>query len=163
MASGDLSIRQYRPSDKEEVYSLHKLALGITGSRPYEKRDIPPEWNDSDFDDIEGTYLKGGEFLVGEIGGKIVAMGAIRRKSDDVCELKRMRVDPDFQGRGYAQRILTLLEDRAGQLGYKKIVLGTTARALAAQKMYLKNGYAETGRRRVEAFNTELLFYEKEL
>ncbi len=158
-----LIIRRYQSSDKEEVYALHKLALKIAGNWDEIKKRAPTEWNDDDFNDIEGIYLKGGEFLVGEINGKIVAMGAIKKKSDDIAVLKRMRVHPDFQRRGYAQKILEMLENKAREMGFKKIILDTTLRAVAAQKMYLKNGYAETGRRKVEQFNTELIFYEKDL
>ncbi len=101
--------------------------------------------------------------MVGEIDGKIIAMGGFRKKSSDTVEMKRMRVDPQFQRRGYGQLILNMLEQRAREMGYKKMILDTTIRSKAAVSLYIKNGYKETGRRDVAQFNTVLIFFEKQL
>ena len=41
---------------------------------------------------------------------RIVAMGALRPLDGRTAELKRMRVLPEYQRRGYGQRILDSLE-----------------------------------------------------
>jgi hypothetical protein len=49
-----------------------------------------------DLQDIPASYLVGGgEFLVGEIGGEVVAMGGLQLRTYEIAELKRMRVLPD--------------------------------------------------------------------
>jgi hypothetical protein len=54
---------------------------------------------DNDLRDIEHIYLKNrGVFLVGVYEGRVVAMGALRKSSDERAEIKRMRVHPDVQG-----------------------------------------------------------------
>jgi hypothetical protein len=51
-------------------------------------------WDD-DLHEIEAAYLRsGGEFLVGVLDGKVVAMGTLRRISPGKAEIKRMRVGP---------------------------------------------------------------------
>jgi GNAT superfamily N-acetyltransferase len=40
-------------------------------------------------------------------------MGAFRRTDPERAEIKRMRVHPDYQGRGFGQIILSELEARA--------------------------------------------------
>lgn len=90
------------------------LGLGQHGVKP-----IPGPW-DKDLNDIENIYLKGGDFIVGELEGKVIAMGAFKRKDEEAAEIKRMRVHPDFQGRGFGQAILEELEKRAKKMGYKK-------------------------------------------
>jgi hypothetical protein len=57
-------------------------------------------WDD-DLRSIRATYLeRGGEFLVGLLDGEAVAMGALRRVSDTVAEIRRMRVDTRVQPAG---------------------------------------------------------------
>jgi tRNA dimethylallyltransferase len=139
-----LEIRRYRDADREAVWELHRLGLAQTGT------DIGRgPWED-DLQDIPQHYFNnGGEFLVGTIDGRIIAIGGVRRKSDTLAEIKRMRVQPDFQRRGFGQAILSALEERAHQLGYKELTLDTTTKQLPARALYEKNGYKETGRWRI--------------
>lgn len=155
-----LIIRQYEPTDQEEVFALHKRASKAVGA--YIKSG---DW-DKDFDDIEGHYLKNkGEFLVGLLGKKIVAMGALRNISPDIAELKRMRVDPQFQRQGFGQSILDALEKRAQALGYKMLQLDTMVKQTAARHLYEKNGYAELRRETwmVDGAPCEVVIYQKTL
>jgi ribosomal protein S18 acetylase RimI-like enzyme len=136
-----LEIRRYQASDYDEVWNLHVLGLQHVGAYLGEG-----PW-DNDLRQIEQAYLLNrGEFLVGTIDGRIVAMGAFRKTSDERAEIKRMRVHPDFQGRGYGQMILDELERRAKAAGYTILHLDTSVVQVAAQKLYIKNGYTETGR-----------------
>ena len=151
-----LQVRRYKPTDRKQVYLVHKIALSQAGTY------IKGKWDD-DFKSVEETYLKDGEFLVGEYKGKIVAMGGLRRKDNDVGEIKRMRVLPKYQGRGFGQKILTLLENRARELGYKKLILDTTVKQPVAQNLYLKNGYKEVRRGTINVLNIENIYYDKNL
>ena len=136
-----LEIRRYQPADHDEVWKLHVLGLqhvgAYLGAGPW----------DDDLHHIEDIYLRDrGEFLIGTIDERMMAMGAFRSRSDERAEIKRMRVHPDFQGRGYGQVILEELEKRAAALGYTTLYLDTSTVQVAAQKLYRKNGYRETGR-----------------
>jgi GNAT superfamily N-acetyltransferase len=133
---------------------LHDDALNEVGAH----LGIGP-WDD-DLDDIEGVYLgSGGEFLVGILEGEIVAMGAIRQVSPDAAEVKRMRVRPGLQGRGYGQAMLDALHRRAADLGYTTLHLDTTVQQRVARRLYLKNGYREVGRGSIGPFSC--IFYER--
>ena len=138
-----LKIRRYEPSDNDAVWQLHWLGLAEIGIKPN------PGPLDQDFKDIENIYLKDGDFIVGEIDGKVVASGALKKVRNGIAELKRMRVHPDFQSRGFGQAILDELEKRAKRLGFKKIVLDTSKGWIKAQKFYKKNGYIEIGRNKL--------------
>ena len=72
-----------------------------------------------------------------------------------------MRVAPYVQGHGFGRLILNHLELRAKQLGYSNLHLDTTGSQLAAQALYRRHGYHETGREQRERF--ELIFFEKRL
>jgi len=52
-------------------------------------------------------------------------MGALKKKSDTAAQIKRMRVLPDFQRKGYGQLILDSLEIKARKLGFTELYLDT--------------------------------------
>lgn len=142
MADARLQIRRFRASDREAVWHLHNVALTTVGAHAGNGA-----WDD-DLHAIETVYLAdGGEFLVGTLGGKLVAMGALRRDSADTAELKRMRVLPPYQRRGFGRAILEALEARAVALGYRQLWLDTTTEQTAALGLYAQAGYVETERR----------------
>jgi GNAT superfamily N-acetyltransferase len=150
-----LTIRRYRLVDQEAVWSLHNLGLEQAGAHA---GDGP--WDD-DLRHIELAYLSsGGEFLVGTLEGRVVAMGALRRRSAEVAEVKRMRVHPDVQRRGYGRAILVALERRARELGYVRLVLDTTTRQQAAIALYQGHGFVATERTTVAGMAT-LLFAKR--
>ena len=154
-----LTLRRYEPSDYEEVWQLHKVAL----------ESINAYISDSSLDDdlkaVEATYpARRGEFLVGLLEQKLVAMGALREVVDstgNTAEVKRMRVHPEYQRRGYGEQMLVQLEEMAARLGYKRLVLDTSTAQVAAQSLYRNHGYNEVRRERVQGL--ELIYLEKRL
>lgn len=165
----DLDLRRYEPADSERVLELHEAALRATG----EYVEDVPEAVEADLHDVEGAYLRsGGEFLVGEVGGAVVAMGGFRPVEDSwirdlegerAAELKRMRVDPAHQRRGYGERVLTALEERARQRGFQRMVLDTAPELTAARRLYEKRGYRQTGRREFRGGEVAVVLYERDL
>jgi GNAT superfamily N-acetyltransferase len=149
-------LRRYTPADQESVEYLHVYAMLQTGA--YLGRG---PWDD-DIYAIEESYLnQEGEFLIGEWDGLFVAMGAFRRTTPERAEIKRMRVHPDYQGRGLGQIILEELEARARALGYTTLHLDTGIIQVPARKLYEKNGYREVGR---DMYGTlGVILYEKPL
>lgn len=149
----EIKIRRYKKSDLNDVKKLHVFALKETGAY------LKSENLDKDLDNIEEVYLKGGGFIVGLLNDKIIAMGAIRRISNERAEIKRMRVHPDFQRIGFGQLILNRLEKRAKGLGFKMLQLDTTVKQVAAQNFYRKNIYAEVKRKNLTGLET--VYYQK--
>ena len=150
------TLRRYTPADQKALEHLHVHAIQQAGA--YLGRG---PWDD-DVYAIEEMYLNNqGEFLIGEWNGTFVAMGALRRTSPERAEIKRMRVHPDYQGRGIGQIILSELEASARTLGYKTLHLDTSVVQLAAQRLYEKNGYHEVGRDIYGGL--EVILYEKSL
>ncbi len=148
-------MRRYEPADHGAVVDLHLAALA--GANGQAARGA---W-DADLDDIERVYLDRGDFLVGHTGGVLAAMGALRPAAPDsaalaaateafpaaraTAEIKRMRVHPACQRRGYGEAMLLALLARAAELGYGRAVLDTTAGSAAAIALYRKHGFALTG------------------
>jgi len=160
-----LTLRCYTCADQEAVEHLHVFAIQQTGA--YLGRG---PW-DNDIYAIEEVYLKNqGAFLIGECDGLVVAMGALKRTSPERAEIKRMRVHPEYQGRGYGQLILDELEAHARALGYQTLHLDTSILQLPAQRLYEKNGFREVGRDTYQQEvgrdtyqQLEVILYEKQL
>jgi ribosomal protein S18 acetylase RimI-like enzyme len=151
-----LNIRRYQNADSDVVWELHNAAIKPTGAHLGDG-----SWYD-DLLHIEQVYLQnGGEYLVGEYAGQVVAMGALKRTSADRAEVKRMRVAPAYQGRGFGQAMLEALERKAKELGYTMLHLDTGVKMVAAQGLYRKNGYREVSRGRIA--DVEVIFFEKSI
>ena len=154
--SKHFTLRRYSPADREAVEYLHVYAIQQAGA--YLGRG---PWDD-DVYNIEEAYLNNhGEFLVGEWDGVFVAMGALHRTNSERAQIKRMRVVPEYQGRGIGQMILSELEVRARDMGYTTLHLDTSVLQIAAQKLYEKNGYSEVGRDNYGGL--DVILYEKQL
>jgi ribosomal protein S18 acetylase RimI-like enzyme len=135
-------LRQYQPSDKEKIKKLYEHA-SIHSEIGY--RSGPWE---SDFDDMEGVYFNGGDFLVGTIDDEIVAMGGLRKESDSVGYIRRMRVHPDFRRNGFAQQIIQGLEQSAKRNKLKELQLKTSKDQKMAQAFYEKNGFTRMSKKK---------------
>jgi ribosomal protein S18 acetylase RimI-like enzyme len=72
-----------------------------------------------------------------------------------------MRVHPAFQHRGFGRRILLLLQDRANELGYKRLQLDVGPTLSAALRLYESAGFVEVGRG--EIGGTPAIFLAKTL
>lgn len=103
-----LENRRYRAGDLESVRRLHEAAPRAADSfAEGHEADL-----DADLDDIDDVYLKDGGFLVGVLGGRIVAMAALTRTSLERAEVKRMRVEPAVQGRGLVGPIESVFHEK---------------------------------------------------
>ena len=162
-----LTLRRYRPVDRDRALDLHERAMREVGAYV---EGVP----DPDLDDIESAYLEpGGEFLVGETDSEVVAMGAFRPAEgyvtellddlENAAEIKRMRVAPAWQGRGYGRQVYGELERRARESGFDELVLDTTPAQTAAQALYESAGFNLARRERLEhdGGSVALLFYRK--
>ena len=151
-----LELRRFEAGDARAVRELHNLALAEAGAH------VGRGPRDDDLESIAATYLDdGGEFLVGVCDGRLVAIGALRHVTDTVGELKRMRVHPAFQRRGYGRLILARLEERAREFSYRELRLDTTIMQTAAQRLYASAGYREVGRGQLAG--VEVVYFAKSL
>jgi ribosomal protein S18 acetylase RimI-like enzyme len=131
-----LTIRVYRDSDHETVVALNGYGLAAAGV------SADADVYAGDLDDVATTYLSAGAvMLVGEADRRVMAMGALRRVDDSTCEITRMRVAPEAQGRGYGKAILAALEERAHRFGYRYAVLLTGSDQHPAVDLYRASGY----------------------
>ena len=103
----------------------------------------------------------GGAFLVLRDGGEPIGCGGLKRLAEGTCEIKRMYLAPTARGHGLSRLILSALEDRARELGYRVARLDTGDRQPSARRLYEGAGY-----RRIPDYNgnrVARLWFEREL
>jgi GNAT superfamily N-acetyltransferase len=135
-----MHLIRYRAEYQEPMLALHRSAIeGFT-------LGMSQQQDEADLVAVEDVYLRsGGEFLLGLIGERLVAMGGFKRLSDEIAELRRMRIARDLQGQGYGTLMLRELERRAFQAGIGTLCLHTAQRRPMTLEFYRKHGYQETG------------------
>lgn len=148
-------VRRFQPGDGPAIREVHRRALSAAGTDP---ADVP---GNQDLQWIERAYLDaGGEFLVAERDGEIVACGGLHVEGR-VAELSRIAVDPDHHREGFGTAILEGLEDVARERGCDRIVLTTAGRQRAATEFYPEHGYERCGTS--QQFGYDLIDFEKRL
>lgn len=151
-----LTIRRYRPADAKAVWRVHETALRASPLTFVE--DSP---DDADLTAIDDQYLaSGGEFLVGLVD-RVVAIGGYQRRDPTTAEIRRLRVLPAYQRRGYGATLLARLEDRATERGIERFVLETHERLTAAQHLYETHGYEVTSRDSHSTTSDTTITYQK--
>jgi GNAT superfamily N-acetyltransferase len=83
----------------------------------------------------------GGAFVLARVGDEVAACGGLQRHDDDTGEIKRMWVGPRWRRTGLGRLMLAELEQRAGELGYRRIVLDTNGTLDEALSLYGSSGY----------------------
>ena len=117
----------------------------------------------SDLDDVQSHYFDNkGTFLVLIDQERVVGSGAIRRLSDDICELKRMWFLKDYRGRGLGTKMAQMLLDFARITDYKKVRIDMIDEQKQAQALKL---YQRLGFYFIDRYNTSpcTVFMEKML
>jgi len=82
-----------------------------------------------------------GLFLVGFVGAEPVASGGYHQFDEGIVEIKRMFVVSDRRGVGYARHLLSELERRAADQGFKRAVLESGSEQAEALSLYRTAGY----------------------
>lgn len=153
--SDSIVFRHFKKGDTKKIIELHKIALMETGAY------ASGPWND-DMKNIEKVYIKpGGCFVLIEKSSNIIAMGALKIINSKEAEIKRMRVEPAIQRKGYGQIILDYIISFAINNKIKRLILDTTELQIPAQEFYKKNNFTEYGRDKWN--DISLILYEREL
>lgn len=135
----ETTIRTFRPEDQEAARAL--ILRGLA-----ERWGELDETMNPDLDNIARHYTDG-VFLVAVSAGQIVASGALIPESEGVGRIVRMSVARSRRRQGLGRRMLYALCERARAVGYRQLVLETTATWADAIAFYRAHGFRPLGER----------------
>jgi putative acetyltransferase len=96
----------------------------------------------SDIDNFQAYYFEQqGLLLVVTDNGQVVGTGAVCRIDNSVCELKRLWLLEEYQGKGIGYQVLQELIDFARTSGYRRMWLETDNRQERAICFYQRVGF----------------------
>ena len=95
-----------------------------------------------DLDDPGAHYAaRDGLFLVAMDGDRMVGSGAIRRRTEDTAELRRIWLLEEYRGQRIGYRLTTTLLAHAEVRGYRRVWLQTGADQTRALDFYARLGF----------------------
>jgi len=77
-----------------------------------------------------------GCILLAEDSGNFVGCVALRPLDGQICEMKRLYVNPKFRGRGIGRSLAWSVIDKAREAGYEKMRLDTISSMKEARTLY---------------------------
>lgn len=106
--------------------------------------DLDFQNTDKEFKDFERMYAYPiGCFIYAKINNEIVGGVGTRRLTDDICEMKRLYIYEDYQGRGIGRLLCNKIISISKTLGYTKMRLDTVSKLESAIALYEKIGFKE--------------------
>ena len=145
------------------------LAEIIRSNLKANKLDIPgTAYFDGNLDHLSDYYLadrtKRYYFIALEDGEIIGGIGLDALEFfDDCAELQKLYLTDSAKGRGIGYTLIRLIEDKARELGYRKMYLETHSNLAAAIHIYEKSGYREIEKPAGVVHATMDRFFIKEL
>ena len=75
---------------------------------------------------LPGKYVKpDGRLLLALVDGEVAGCAAMRELEPGICEMKRLYIRPESQGRGLGKQLVETVIDEARKSGYRKLRLDT--------------------------------------
>ena len=101
--------------------------------------------------------------LEGDVVAGSIGLAEYSYFGEDCCELQKLYVDDEFKGRGLGYKLVKYIEERAREMGYRKMYLETHTNLQTAIQLYEACGYQQIERPGIVAHSTMNCFYLKVL
>jgi ribosomal protein S18 acetylase RimI-like enzyme len=124
---------------KAHYQSVRELFIQYAGSLGF---DLEFQGFSRELAGLPGDYASpGGCILLAEVIGGHAGCVALRPLQDKICEMKRLYVIPEHQGRGIGRALAGSAVAEARRKGYQKMRLDTVESMKAAQRLYGSLGF----------------------
>jgi putative acetyltransferase len=118
-----------------ELFEEYAAALGI---------DLSFQGFTEEVATLPGHYAApGGALWLALADGRAVGCVGLRPLGPELCEIKRLYVQPAFRGTGLGRRLAETVLAEAGRIGYRRVWLDTLPSMGGAIALYLALGFTE--------------------
>lgn len=122
-----------RVASAKRLVKEYSASLGI---------DLGFESFDREMADFPGAYARpAGRLLLAIEKGDATGVVALRKLSENTCEMKRLYVRPDFRGKGIGRELATRVIQEARGIGYARMRLDTLSSLKEAVSLYKSLGF----------------------
>src|SRR5437660_10481488 len=140
MSDSGVCILAFEPQFELQVREVIQQVYREFGFGP----DVTPE-SDPDLFDIPRSYADRSQFWVVVHGEQLVGTGAIREKTPEIGEVKRMYLLAPYRGQGIGLALLEKAISFAREQGYQRLQLDTVAGLMQAIHLYERYGFQKIG------------------
>lgn len=117
--------------------------LVVEGDKTFEEY-LKLQHFDQEVEHLEEKYgCQNGRLYIAFYDDKIAGCIGLKKIDDEICEMKRLYVRPEFRGKHIGNVLAKKVIDEAKKIGYKSMVLDTFPFLTSAIKMYKKMGFYE--------------------
>lgn len=141
-ADNAVKVRPVQPDDNAALAAIIRNVLTEFGCTAEGFAIHDPE-----IDHVYETYVHHDSrsvYFVAQADGKIVGGGGIaplRGTYQNICELQKFYILPEYRGRGLGKRILELCLQFACEQHYQRCYIETVGKMDAAESLYRKAGF----------------------
>lgn len=133
-----MKFRLAKNGDEKEILSLIDIVLSDYGLK------LEPLGADFDVTDINKFYFNNnGWFQVVEYNNKIIGSVGVYKLNDSTCELRKMYLYKEYQGKNIGKTLLKNALEAAKSLGYTTMTLQTNSLLTKALSLYKSFGFKE--------------------
>lgn len=119
---------------QDKMEEIKQLFLDYTQSL---KVDLTFQNFEEEFNTLPGKYgPPDGDLILALVDSKGAGCIALRRISDDICEMKRLFVQKNYRGLGIGKKLIVMIIEEARELKYSYIRLDTLPTMQKAQELY---------------------------
>jgi len=127
------------PATAEDLHAVKELFRDYEASLPF---DLSFQDFEQELAGLPGRYAPpSGRLLLAHCAGAFVGCVALRQIGAGLCEMKRLFVQPAFQGKGIGKALAQAIVEEARRIGYKRMRLDTVLEP--AQSLYRSLGFRE--------------------
>ncbi len=134
----NLAVRTFESRDQQAVSHLYDQGL-LAGQ-------IAPNDSGADIDNMREAYFDSDRhhFWVAELDAKVIAMIGVASDEPHTAEIRRLRVDPNYQQSAIAAKLLEIAIAHCKHHGYLKVRLDTRFERDAAVGLFDNVGFQHT-------------------